>query len=134
MGTTYNVIVPVDQGYSPDAGVVERIRQTLGEGFELACRLGFTPDATISRQVGVQVIVGQHTFFLMSNEQVLFSNFAVVVKEALRQDGDSDSYTADAPEEALLMLSEVVGAPPKQVNSDGLVELDGDESNLGPPE
>lgn len=132
MGLDYNVILPAESGFEPESDVLERIRQELGHGFELLCRLGYTPDATLarSRDISVQIYVGLHTFFLISSEETVVSRFGVVLRNALRQEGDSDTFTTDAPNEVLDRLSSIVGAPLRQIGSENLVVLEGDHSEI----
>lgn len=132
MGLNYNVILPVDPGFEPGDDVLERIRQEMGEGFELQCHLGYTPDATLarSRDISVTIYTGLHTFFLISSEQAVVSHFGVVIREALRREDDSDSFTTEAPREAIDRLAGIVGTTLRQVDTENLVVLEGDQSDF----
>lgn len=126
MGTTYNLILPVDPAYEPDDSVADRIRAELGDGFTLACHLGYTPDVAFTREVTAEVKIGLHTYCLLSNEAVETAHFAVVITHALRQEDTPElTFSSDAPEEAMERLTQLVGVPLRQVASKGLVILDG---------
>lgn len=132
MGTTYNLILPVDPTFQPDDSVAERIRAKFGEGSTLAAHLGYSPDVAFTREVTAELRLGLNTYVLLSNEATEVSYFAVVIRDALRRDYDAEelSFSADAPDEAMLQLTGLVGVPLRQVSCKGLIILEGEEVRL----
>jgi hypothetical protein len=132
VGTTYNLILPVCPAFRPDNSVADRIRAKFGEGSALAAHLGYSPDVAFTREVTAQVKVGLNTYVLLSNEATEVSHFAVVITDALRRDYDAEelSFSAEAPDEAMCQLTEIVGVALRQVSCKGLIIVEGEELRL----